>query len=78
MNVFATAFGALDLALFVFSKAEDEFEWLLAIFAIEFVAGHDDLRGTARGEGTLTKHVRRGEGGVKARVKSEGGEFQGP
>jgi hypothetical protein len=47
MHMFTAAFRALDLALFVFRKAEDDFEGLLAIFAVELIAGHDDLQTTA-------------------------------
>jgi hypothetical protein len=43
----AAAFRALDLALFVLRKAEDHFERLLAILAVELIAGHDDLQTTA-------------------------------
>lgn len=44
MHMFTAAFRTLDLALFVFRKGEDGFEWLLAIFAEEFVTRHGDLR----------------------------------
>ncbi len=42
MHVFAAAFRTLDLLLFVFRKREDDFEWLVAIFAENFVRRHDD------------------------------------
>ena len=42
MHVFTAAFGTLDLVLFVFRKGENDFEWLLAIFAEKFVSRHDD------------------------------------
>jgi len=44
VHVFTAAFRALDLVLFVFCKGEDDFKWLLAIFAVEFVARHGDPR----------------------------------
>jgi hypothetical protein len=68
VNVFTTTLRALDLALFVFRKAQDDFEWLLAIFAIKLIAGHDDLRRTPRREGALTNHLPPGNGGVKRSV----------
>jgi hypothetical protein len=40
MNMFTAALWAFDLVLFVFGKAEDQFKWLLAVFAIELIAGH--------------------------------------
>lgn len=63
MDVFAATLRTLDLAFFVFRKAQDDFERLLAIFAVELVAGHDDLRKTP-GDESLTNHVRPGNGGV--------------
>ena len=42
MHMFTAAFRTRDLALFVFRKGEDGFEWLLAIFAEKFVTRHDD------------------------------------
>jgi len=44
MDAFAATLGAFDVSLFVFVKAEDEFKGLLAIFAVELVARHGDLR----------------------------------
>lgn len=46
VDVFAATLRTLDLAFFVFRKAQDDFERLLAIFAVELVSGHDDLRKT--------------------------------
>jgi hypothetical protein len=40
MDVFAATLRAFDLALFVFRKAQDNFERLLAIFAVKLIAGH--------------------------------------
>ena len=42
MHVFTAAFRTRDLVLFVFRKGEDDFEWLVAIFAEKFVSRHDD------------------------------------
>ena len=42
MHVFTAAFRTLDLVLFVFRKGENDFEWLVAIFAEIFVSRHDD------------------------------------
>jgi hypothetical protein len=42
MHVFTAAFRTLDLVLFVFRKSENDFEWLVAIFAEKFVSRHDD------------------------------------
>jgi hypothetical protein len=44
MHVFTAALRAGDLALFVFRKGEDDFEWLLAVFAEKLVARHGDPR----------------------------------
>jgi hypothetical protein len=49
MHVFTAAFRALDLALFVFRETQDQFEWLLAIFTIELIAGHEGLLTTPEG-----------------------------
>ena len=38
MHVFTIAFRTLDLILFVFRKSEDDFEWLVAIFAEKSVS----------------------------------------
>ena len=64
MDVFAATLRAFDLALFVFRKAQDNFERLLAIFAVKLIAGHDDLRRHRTGWG-LNKHLRPGNGAVK-------------
>ena len=42
MHVFTAAFRTRDLVLFVFRKGEDDFEWLVTIFAEKFVSRHDD------------------------------------
>jgi hypothetical protein len=52
VDVFATTLRAFDLALFVFRKAQDNLERLLAIFAVKLIAGHDDLRRTPDGDGS--------------------------
>ena len=65
MDVFAATLRAFDLALFVFRKAQDNFERLLAIFAVKLIARHDDLRRTPDGM-ALNKHLRPGNGAVKA------------
>lgn len=44
MHVFTAAFRTLDFVLFVFRKGEDDFKWLVAIFAVEFVARHGGPR----------------------------------
>jgi hypothetical protein len=41
MDAPAAALRALELTFLIFSKGEDEFEWLLAILAIKFVVRHD-------------------------------------
>ena len=43
VHVVTAAFRALDPIFFVFCKGEDDFKWLLTIFAVEFVARHGDL-----------------------------------
>jgi hypothetical protein len=45
MNMFLATFRALEFALLVFRKAQDQLEGLLAIFAVELVAWHGYLRG---------------------------------
>jgi hypothetical protein len=42
VHVLTAAFRALDFVFFVFCKSEDDLKWLHAIFAVEFVARHDD------------------------------------
>jgi hypothetical protein len=49
MDMLAAAFWAFDLVLFVFCKAENQFKWLLTIFAIKLIAGHGNLRTTPEG-----------------------------
>jgi hypothetical protein len=46
VDVFAATLGTLDAPLFIFRKAKDQFKGLLAIFAVELVARHGDLRKT--------------------------------
>ena len=48
MYVFAATFWTFDVAFFVFRKSKDYFKWLLAIFAVELIARHGDLRKNAR------------------------------
>ena len=48
MDVFTAALRAGDLALFVFCKGKDDFEWLLAVFAEEFVTRHGDPQSKLR------------------------------
>ena len=51
MYVFAATFWTFDLAFFVFRKSKGYFKWLLATFAVEFIARHGDLRKNARAAG---------------------------
>jgi hypothetical protein len=44
MYVFAATFWTFDVAFFVFRKSKDYFKRLLAIFAVELIARHGDLR----------------------------------
>lgn len=46
MYLFAATFRSLNLAFFVFRKCKDNFKWLPAIFAVELIARHTDLRKT--------------------------------
>ena len=46
------ALGAFDLALLIFSKRQDDFERLVAGFAIILITGHSDLRRTQRARGS--------------------------
>jgi hypothetical protein len=46
VNVYAATLRTLDLTLFVFVEREDDFKWLLAIFTVELIARHMDLRRT--------------------------------
>jgi hypothetical protein len=52
LQVFTATLRTPDLVLFVFRKGKEDFKWLLAIFAIEIIARHVDLRKRQRG-GTL-------------------------
>jgi hypothetical protein len=49
LQVFTATLRTLDLVLFVFRKGKEEIKWLLAIFAIELIARHMDLRKRQRG-----------------------------
>jgi hypothetical protein len=51
VDMFAAAFRALNLVLFVFRKTDDQLERLLAIFAIKLITGHGDLLYNTRGGG---------------------------
>jgi hypothetical protein len=44
VHMLAAALRALDLALFIFRKRQDDLERLLAVFAVKLIAGHGDLR----------------------------------
>ena len=66
MYVFAATFWTFDVAFFVFRKSKDSFKWLLAIFAVELIARHGDLRKNARAAGLLIYGVRSRIAGVKA------------
>jgi hypothetical protein len=70
MYVFATTFSTFDVAFFVFRKSKDYFKWLLAIFAVELIARHGDLRKNARATGLLIYGVRSRIAGVKAKQLS--------
>ena len=52
MHVCTTAFRTLDLVLFIFRKSEDDFKWLLAIFAEKFVSRHGDPHRTPQTHST--------------------------
>jgi len=67
MYVFAATFWTFDVAFFVFRKSKDYFKWLLAIFAVELIARHRDLRKNARPAGLLIYGVRSTIAGVKAK-----------
>jgi len=75
MYVFAATFWTFDVAFFVFRKSKDYFKWLLAIFAVELIARHGDLRKNARAAGLLIYGVRSRIAGVKASSYLEGGQF---
>jgi len=70
MYVFAATFWTFDVAFFVFRKSKDCFKWLLAIFAVELIARHGDLRKNARAAGLLIYGVRSRIAGVKAKQLS--------
>jgi hypothetical protein len=44
--MFAATLRTFDIALFVFRKRKDAFKRLVAIFAVELIAGHRHLRKT--------------------------------
>jgi hypothetical protein len=44
MHLFTATFRTFDVAFFVFRKCKDDFKWLLAIFTVELIARHTDLR----------------------------------
>jgi hypothetical protein len=67
MNAFLATFRALEFALLVFRKAQDQLERLLAIFAVKLVTGHGYLRGIPE-DGALTMGVRLSASDVKARL----------
>src|ERR1700737_4212626 len=46
LHLFAATLRTFDVAFFVFHKCKDDFKWLLAIFAVELIARHRDLRKT--------------------------------
>ena len=48
MYVFAATFWTFDVAFFVFRKSKDYFNWPLAVFAVELIARHRDLRKNAK------------------------------
>ena len=50
MDVLAATLGTFEVSLFIFVKAEDDFKGLLAIFAVELVARHGDLREKPKGK----------------------------
>jgi hypothetical protein len=54
------------VAFFVFCECEDNFKRLLALFAVELIARHGDLRITPGHRGLLTHGVRPRNAGVKA------------
>jgi hypothetical protein len=47
MHLFAATFRTFDVAFFVFRKCQNDFKWLLAIFAVELIPRHKDLRKTS-------------------------------
>ena len=75
MHAFAATFWTFDVPFIVFRKSKDYFKWLLAIFAVELIARHGDLRKNARAAGLLIYGVRSKIAGVKASSYLEGGQF---
>jgi hypothetical protein len=75
MHAFAATFWTLDVAFFIFRKSKNYFKWLLAIFAVELIARHGDLRKNARAARLLIYGVRSRIAGVKASSYLEGGQF---
>ena len=51
MHMFAVAFRTFDVAFFVFRNCKDDFKRLLAIFAVELIVRHWDLRKRQSGPG---------------------------
>jgi hypothetical protein len=66
VNVFAATLRTLELAFFVFVERKDDFKWLFAIFTVELIARHVDLRGNSRVAGLLYLGLRLSGAGVKA------------
>jgi hypothetical protein len=67
MHVCTAAFRAGNLARVIFRKGDDGFEWLLAIFAEEFVTRHGDPQSKFR------EHIlQRRRLGMAARKKTQG------
>ena len=58
VDMFAAAFRALNLVLFVFRQTENQLKRLLAIFAIKLIAGHGNLRTSTRGVGLVKVYAR--------------------
>ena len=58
VQVFTATLRTLDLVLFVFRKGKEDFKWLLAVFAIELIARHVDLRKRQRGGALLYLYAR--------------------
>lgn len=71
VDILALALGASDLVPVVFFEREDQFEGLLAIFTIVFIAGHGGLRREIWRDSK--SGVRQGERGVKDSKRVAGG-----
>ena len=73
MQVFAATLRTLELVLFVFRKGKEDFKWLLAIFAIELIARHGDLRKLQRERfySTFTLRERPCQGKLRGRLAEE-------